>query len=231
MSSAARAPSPAAPGTRAADSPAAARTDAAGTGAPGAAVPTRERLLEAARGVVEESGYAGASVVAIAQRAGVATGTLYRHFPSKAELFVEVFRDVCEREIASATKAASSVDGAVEKLDAVLANFARRALANPVLAWSLIAEPVDPAVEQIRLDYRRTYTRHVERLLRAAIRQRSAPPQNAAIAAAALVGAGNEVLAGPLSPLAHGRRDAADEAAAIETLRTLCRRAIGAAGD
>jgi AcrR family transcriptional regulator len=189
------------------------------------AAPTRARLLDAARGVVEERGYGGASVIAIAERAGVATGTLYRHFPSKAELFVEVFRDVCEREIASATKAARAADGAVAKLDAVLANFASRALANPVLAWSLIAEPVDTAVEQIRLDYRRTYTRHVERLLRAAIREGSAPRQDAAIAAAALVGAGNEVLAGPLSPLAHESRDAAR---AIDTLRTLCRRAIGA---
>ncbi|MDO8211681.1 TetR/AcrR family transcriptional regulator [Conexibacter sp. CPCC 206217] len=188
--------------------------------------PTRQRLLDAARSVVEERGYGGASVVAIAERAGVASGTLYRHFPSKAELFVEVFRDVCEREIASATRAARSVEAAVDKLDAVLANFARRALANPVLAWSLIAEPVDPAVEQIRLDYRRTYTRHVERLLRAAIRQGSAPPQDTAIAAAALVGAGNEVLAGPLSPLAGTRRDTARS---IDALRTVCQRAIGAA--
>jgi AcrR family transcriptional regulator len=197
-----------------------------GASAPRAAAPTRERLLLAARTVVEQHGYGGASVVAIAERAGVATGTLYRHFPSKAELFVEVFRDVCEREIAAATKAAASVDRAVDKLDAVLENFARRALANPVLAWSLLAEPVDPAVEQIRLDYRRTYTRHVERLLRAAIRQGSAPRQDATIAAAALVGAGNEVLAGPLSPLTGDRRDVTS---AIATLRTLCRRAIGAA--
>jgi AcrR family transcriptional regulator len=190
--------------------------------------PTRQRLLHAARGVVEQHGYGGASVVAIAERAGVASGTLYRHFPSKAELFVEVFRDVCEREIASAALAARTAERAADKLDAVLANFAARALANPVLAWALIAEPVDPAIEQVRLDYRRTYTRHVERLLRAAIRQGDAPQQQTAITAAALVGAGNEVLAGPLSPLARsrGRRD--DERA-IDTLRLLCRRATGVA--
>lgn len=195
------------------------------SGVPGAAAPTRQRLLDAARRVVEQHGYGGASVAAIAAGAGVAAGTLYRHFPSKADLFVEVFRDVCEREIASAAKSAKGAERAADKLDAVLANFARRALANPVLAWALIAEPVDPAIEQVRLDYRRTYTGHVERLLRAAIRQGDAPPQQTAITAAALVGAGNEVLAGPLSPLAgRGRRD--DERA-IETLRLLCRRATG----
>jgi AcrR family transcriptional regulator len=193
-----------------------------------AAPPTRQRLLDAARGVVEQHGYGGAPVVAIAERAGVASGTLYRHFPSKAQLFVEVFRDVCEREIASATLAARTAERAVDKLDAVLANFARRALANPVLAWALIAEPVDPAIEQVRLDYRRTYTGHVERLLRAAIRQGDAPQQQTAITAAALVGAGNEVLAGPLSPLARSRGGRDDERA-IGTLRVLCRRAIGIA--
>ena len=37
-------------------------------------------------------------MVAIADRAGVAAGTLYRHFASKEELFVELFRSVCGRE-------------------------------------------------------------------------------------------------------------------------------------
>ncbi|MFZ1996039.1 MAG: helix-turn-helix domain-containing protein, partial [Solirubrobacteraceae bacterium] len=59
---------------------------------------TRERLLAAARELIEEGGYGGASVLAIAERAGVAAGTLYRHFASKEELFVEVFRSVCARE-------------------------------------------------------------------------------------------------------------------------------------
>ena len=59
---------------------------------------TRERLLAAAQALIEEHGYAGASVIAIAERAGVASGTLYRHFASKEELFVEVFRSVCSRE-------------------------------------------------------------------------------------------------------------------------------------
>jgi AcrR family transcriptional regulator len=47
---------------------------------------TRERLLRAAREVLERGGYATASVMAIAERAGVSAGALYRHYPSKAEL-------------------------------------------------------------------------------------------------------------------------------------------------
>jgi AcrR family transcriptional regulator len=48
---------------------------------------TRARLVEATRSVVREVGYAHASTRAIAQAAGVAEGTIYRHFPDKASLF------------------------------------------------------------------------------------------------------------------------------------------------
>lgn len=48
---------------------------------------TRARLVEATRSVVREVGYARASTRAIAKVAGVAEGTIYRHFPDKASLF------------------------------------------------------------------------------------------------------------------------------------------------
>jgi AcrR family transcriptional regulator len=48
---------------------------------------TRARLIEATLAVVREVGYPHASTRAIAQAAGVAEGTIYRHFPDKATLF------------------------------------------------------------------------------------------------------------------------------------------------
>ncbi len=55
---------------------------------------TRERnrtaLLQAAAELAEEHGYAGASLSAVATRAGLTTGAVYSIFGSKVELFLEV---------------------------------------------------------------------------------------------------------------------------------------------
>ncbi|MBA3300663.1 MAG: helix-turn-helix transcriptional regulator, partial [Thermoleophilaceae bacterium] len=60
---------------------------------------TRERIVAAALDQLADGGYASAGVQAVATRAGVATGTLYKHFPSKAGLFSEVFRRASQREV------------------------------------------------------------------------------------------------------------------------------------
>ena len=86
-----------------------------------AGLATRERLLAVARELIEEGGYGSASVAAIADRAEVAGGTLYRHFASKEELFLEVFRDVCAGEERAMRAAADDAGpGAVDRLEAVL---------------------------------------------------------------------------------------------------------------
>jgi AcrR family transcriptional regulator len=189
---------------------------------------TRERLLVAARELIEEGGYGAASVLAIAERAGVAAGTLYRHFASKEELFVEVFRSVCEREeramrLAGARLPASAT--AQERLQAVLATFAQRALQNPRLAWALIAEPVDPRVDAERIAYRARYAELIATGLAAGIAAGELPDQNVDLTAAALVGGCGEALVGPLSPLAAGSPDPDEIVAA---LRTFVGRAVGA---
>jgi AcrR family transcriptional regulator len=193
-----------------------------------ATAPTRERLLASARQVIEEGGYGAATVIAIADRAGVAAGTLYRHFPSKEELFVELFRSVCDREVAAMQAAAKGMpadSSHVDVLVTVLSTFAARALRRPRLAWALLAEPVDPLVDAERLAYRERYRALTADKLRAGIEAGELPDQNVELTAAALVGGCGEALVGPLSPLAGSKPG---EREVVEALGVFVRRAVGA---
>jgi AcrR family transcriptional regulator len=174
--------------------------------------------------LLEEGGYAAASVQAIADRVGVSAGALYRHFPSKAELFVEVFRDAAKRDLTAVNEAAAS-GGCIERLEAAVAAHARGALHHRRLAWALLYEPVDALVDAERLLYRRTYCRNMAGLLRQAVAAGEIPDQDVELAAAALVGACAEALVGPLSPVAGQRPP---EGEIVATLVRFCRRSIGA---
>lgn len=189
---------------------------------------TRERLVDAAAALIEEGGYADATVVAVAERAGVATGALYRHFPSKAELFAEVFRAAAERELAAMRAAAAGSDDFAGRLEAVIATYARSALRRRRLAWALVHEPVDPLVDAERLAYRRLYRDGMTALLQAGIDAGAIPDQHAELTAAAVVGAIAEALVGPLSPLA-AETEAEDEI--VARIVAFCRRAVGVPAD
>jgi AcrR family transcriptional regulator len=64
----------------------------------------RERVLEAARAAFSEEG-AGVQIEAIAKRAGVGVGTLYRHFPTKEALIRELGRHLAAQCAADAATA------------------------------------------------------------------------------------------------------------------------------
>lgn len=63
---------------------------------------TRERILDAALELIQQHGYGGTAVTDIEELAGLSpgSGSFYRHFRSKEE----VFREVLERELARAQR-------------------------------------------------------------------------------------------------------------------------------
>ncbi|MCK8499403.1 TetR/AcrR family transcriptional regulator [Myxococcus fulvus] len=75
----------------------------------------RARILDAAEAVFAEQG-ASASTEAVAARAGVAIGTVFRHFPTKPELLQAVVMHLLDRLI-------TEVDAMVDKQDAGTALF------------------------------------------------------------------------------------------------------------
>jgi AcrR family transcriptional regulator len=181
----------------------------------------RESIVRAAIDQLADGGYASASVQAIARRAGIATGTVYRHFPSKSELFAEAFRRAAALELDVVAHTADDDGGpARERIAAAAEAFARRALASPTRAYALLAEPVDPGVEAERLAFRRGYRDVFARAIESGVARRELPPQDAQTVAAALVGALGEALVGPLSNASEG-----DEAL-IATLVQFCMNAI-----
>ena len=170
---------------------------------------------------VAAGGYASASVQRVAAEAGVAVGTVYRHFPSKGELFAEVFRRASERELQVVAEAAAGGDrSASARIEAAVEAFCRRALAGPVLAYALIAEPVDPAVESERLRLRRGYRDVFASGLRGGVAAGELRAHDSAALAAALVGALGEALVGPLSA-DEGRNEAL-----VESLVQFCTDAL-----
>jgi AcrR family transcriptional regulator len=167
----------------------------------------RETIVDAAMAQLAEGGYASASVVAVARRAGVATGSVYRHFPSKSDLFAEVFRRASQAEVDLLKGMTVRGEPVAQRLAAWVEAFVRRALAEPVRAYALIAEPVDPVVEAERLVFRRAYADLFAGALRDGASRGELPPHDAELVAAAIVGALAEALVGPLA-----RRDAGADA-------------------
>jgi AcrR family transcriptional regulator len=109
------------------------------------------------------------------------------------------------------------------RLAAWVEAFVRRALAEPVRAYALIAEPVDPAVEAERLTFRRAYADLFARALRDGVEAGELPPLDADLTAAAIVGALAEALVGPLQ-----RREAGADAL-VAGLQTFVLRSVGTA--
>lgn len=160
---------------------------------------TRDAIVAGTLSLVTEGGWTAASMHDVARRAGVATGSLYRHFPSKGDLLAEVFHEASERELAVVGEiAGDAARPPLERLSAAIEAFAHRADAAPTLAYALMAEPADPAVEAARLVSKRAYQTVFAGVLDAAVAAGEIEPLDTRLAAAAIVGALQEALLGPL---------------------------------
>jgi AcrR family transcriptional regulator len=70
----------------------------------------REKILEAARKVFLESGFAGARTRRIAEEAGITEALLYRFFPSKSEIFRAAVHEPLERFVEELLATTADID-------------------------------------------------------------------------------------------------------------------------
>jgi AcrR family transcriptional regulator len=183
-----------------------------------------QAILDAASALAAEGGMAAVQIAGVAERAGIAAGTVYRYFPSKTDLVAELIAAVAARELAAMRDAADAAPGPLSALAAAIATFAARALYARRLIWSVTAEPVEPELDALRLDFRHSLAAELEARIEAAVAGRHLPELDARIAAPAMVGALMEGLLGPLAP---ARDDAAGKREAVQTATLLALRALG----
>lgn len=184
----------------------------------------RQRILKAARALVAEGGFNHASIAAVASSAGLSAGAIYRYFPSKAALFVEVLTSAIDHEIAILQEIVQSAGSVTSRLRACVGSFATRALEGPYLAYAFIAEPAEQAVDEARLLGRIRFGEVFKSLLIEGIEAGEFPSQSIDIGAACIVGAFTEALIRPIAPRA--KREARDEL--VAGIVAFCLRAVGA---
>jgi len=188
-------------------------------------------LLNSAIAIVSDSGFKNLTIAAVAERAEVAIGTVYKYFDSKALLCSAVFRKGTEKEVRQVALAAYPEDSQLsckQRLLNAIAIFSERAIAGHKLAYALIAEPVDPIIEFERLSYRRAYADIFEGLIDQGIKAGEFFSQDTKISSSALVGVLAETLLGPIGAKTPGSLDI-DQSELISNIQDFCLRAVSKA--
>jgi AcrR family transcriptional regulator len=181
-------------------------------------------IIAAARDAASEGGMAAVQIAPVAQRAGIAAGTVYRYFPGKTDLVAALLAEISDREVAALRRAAGVAPGPLSALCSAIMTFAARALRRRRLTFAATAEPVDADIDAVRFDFRKALAGEFTARIAAAIAGGHLPEQDTALAAAALVGLLIEGLIGPLAPDAAGR-----ERERVQSLTLIALRALGVA--
>jgi len=96
----------------------------------------RKRILDATLAIASKGGYEAVQMRAVAERADVAVGTLYRYFPSKVHLLVSALGREFER-IEAKTDRTAMAGTPYERLHQMISRLNRAMQRNPLLTEAM----------------------------------------------------------------------------------------------
>jgi AcrR family transcriptional regulator len=111
----------------------------------------RGRILEGGRRAFIVGGFRGTSVPSIAAEAGVSVGLIYRYFPSKEELFLELCISGTPAELAELAEHLAHIDDPVERLTVAIDSYFDalfHAIGAPLVLQALAAAPSDERIRE-----------------------------------------------------------------------------------
>ena len=160
----------------------------------------REAILQSARELIAQGGIKDAQIQAIAERAGVSSGLVYRYFDNKSQVLIEVLSEAIQHEVKILNHIAESELSSKQKLDKAVTTFVKRAMNSPQLAYSLMFEPVDPEMEHERFRSKQLIKQSIKEILAAGKINGEFGFEDLNTAALCVVGAMTFVVIEPLNP-------------------------------
>ncbi len=126
---------------------------------------TRARVLAAVADILAKNGYARLSIERVAEQSGVAKTTIYREWPTKASLCMDLYHDTAGRELKDPLTGDVAED--LRKIAASTIRLQTRTVAGPAFIGLLAEAQLDPetgaAILKQFADTRRQVTRAVLR--------------------------------------------------------------------
>ena len=126
-------------------------------------------ILKAATEVFCEQGFESTSMQAIAERAGVAKGTLYLYYPSKGDLIEQVFIHCNESDVNACQQGLEEIPSALGKLCRRLRNAVRWAVENPEMSRIERLILASPRYQHGRYCEQTRQREHVDKILKEGI--------------------------------------------------------------
>ena len=160
----------------------------------------REAILQSARELIAHGGLKDAQIQAIAERAGVSSGLVYRYFDNKSQVLIEVLSEAIQHEVKILNHIAESELSSKQKLDKAVTTFVKRAMNSPQLAYSLMFEPVDTELEHERFRSKQLIKQSIKEILAAGKINGEFGFEDLNTAALCVVGAMTFVVIEPLNP-------------------------------